>query len=355
MFGVSSVLRAVRTPHSTGFASRRFLSTAAHQPASRWGLRALIAGSTVAATVVVGLEVGQAKEPSAVVDYDKVRECIEEIIDADPDMGPTFVRLAWHSSGTWDEKQLTGGSNGATMRFAPESEFGANAGLHIARDALEPVKKKHPGISYGDLWTLAGTTVIEEFGGPKIAWKSGRVDKEDGSSCPKDGTLPDADKGSPAATIQHVRDIFYRMGFNDREIVALLGAHALGRCHPEASGYWGPWTRAPTTFSNEYYRELLTNTWTLKKWNGPAQYEDPTGELMMLHVDMALIWDPEFKNRSCVCRINVRGQSSSGGWWHTKEPLSSVMLGLLKFNHSGIQRDARVLYLFIEASEEHFY
>ncbi|KNC74358.1 hypothetical protein, variant, partial [Sphaeroforma arctica JP610] len=182
------------------------------------GVPAVITGAVVAGAVVAASDVAQAKEASAIVDYDKVRESIETIIEDDPDMGPTLVRLAWHTSGTWDEKKLTGGSNGGTQRFAPESDFGANAGLHIARNALEPVKKANPGISYGDLWTLAGKVVIEETGGPKIEWHSGRVDKEDGSSCPPDGTLPDADKGSEPATIQHVRDIFYRMGFNDREI-----------------------------------------------------------------------------------------------------------------------------------------
>ena len=44
--------------------------------------------------------------------------------------------------------------------------------------------------------------------------------------------------GSELATAQHLRDIFYRMGFDDREIVALSGAHAIGRCHEDASGYW---------------------------------------------------------------------------------------------------------------------
>ncbi|CAN0452606.1 unnamed protein product [Phaeothamnion confervicola] len=48
-----------------------------------------------------------------------------------------------------------------------------------------------------------------------------------------DGRLPDADKGCLKGTIQHVRDVFGRMGFTDREMVALIGAHALGRCHVE--------------------------------------------------------------------------------------------------------------------------
>merc|ERR1712196_87951 len=80
-----------------------------------------------------------------------------------------------------------------------------------------------------------------------------------------DGRLPNADMGSEPATAQHLRDIFYRMGFNDQEIVALSGAHALGRCHEDASGYWGPWTRAETTFSNEYFRLLKEEKWTPKK------------------------------------------------------------------------------------------
>jgi len=82
------------------------------------------------------------------------------------------------------------------------------------------------------------------------------------------------------------------MGFNDQEIVALLGAHCFGRCHSDRSGYNGPWTRAPTTFSNQFYLELLNNKWTPKKWNGPLQYEDPTGQLMMTPADMTFINDP---------------------------------------------------------------
>merc|ERR1712146_831608 len=79
-------------------------------------------------------------------------------------------------------------------------------------------------------------------------------------------------------------------GFTDQEIVALSGAHALGRCHSTRSGFEGPWTKAPTMFSNEYYRELLEND-----WSGPKQYEDRSKELMMLPTDMCLLDDPAFR------------------------------------------------------------
>lgn len=126
-------------------------------------------------------------------------------------------------------------------------------------------------------------------------WRPGRNDASNAKACTPDGRLPDADKGQVGATIRHVRDIFSRQGFNDREMVALIGAHAIGKCHTNRSGYQGPWTRAPTTFSNLFFKELLDNTWTLKEWDGPDQFEDPTGDLMMLPADMALLWDREFR------------------------------------------------------------
>ena len=134
-----------------------------------------------------------------------------------------------------------------------------------------------------------------------MPWTAGRSDAADGSTSPPDGRLPDADKGSLGGTVAHLRAIFYRMGFDDRDIVALSGAHALGRCHEEASGYWGPWTFAETTFSNEYFRLLLAETWTLKTthngrtWKGPDQFEDSSGKLMMLPSDIALCWDKTFR------------------------------------------------------------
>jgi hypothetical protein len=86
------------------------------------------------------------------------------------------------------------------------------------------------------------------------------------------------------------------MGFNDQEIVALSGAHTLGRCHLVRSGFDGPWTRNPLKFDNEYYKNLIELEWRKKEWDGPVQFEDvPTGELMMLPTDMALKTDPVFR------------------------------------------------------------
>lgn len=70
----------------------------------------------------------------------------------DGSYGPVLVRLAWHCSGTYDKESNSGGSNGATMRFAPESNHGANAGLDKARAKLEPIKAMFPQITYSDLW-----------------------------------------------------------------------------------------------------------------------------------------------------------------------------------------------------------
>lgn len=102
-------------------------------------------------------------------------------------------------------------------------------------------------------------------------------------------------QGNPMKTAAHLREIFGRMGFNDQEIVALAGAHALGRCHADASGYVGPWTPTPTTFNNLYFTLLLNLKWEPNVVNKHDQYKDPSGKLMMLPSDIVLIEDPAFK------------------------------------------------------------
>ncbi|KAF2461678.1 heme peroxidase [Lineolata rhizophorae] len=228
-------------------------------------------------------------------DYQKVYDAVAEALIENDDYddgsyAPVVLRLGWHASGTYDKETGTGGSNGATMRFAPEKDHGANAGLHAARDFLEPIKEKFPWISYSDLWTLAAVCAVQEMGGPTIPWRPGRAD-HDVSFCTPDGRLPDGAKDQ-----KHLRAIFGRMGFNDQEIVALAGAHAVGRCHTDRSGFEGPWTFSPITFTNEYYRLLVEEKWHWRKWNGPAQFQDnTTNSLMMLPTDMSLIKDKNFK------------------------------------------------------------
>lgn len=235
------------------------------------------------------------KYQNATPDYNKIREEIKDIL-AEPDydyghIGPVLVRLGWHASGTYNKGDRTGGCNGATMRFKAEMGDGANAGLDKAQAFLEAIKKEHPEISYSDLWILASYAAIEEMGGPVIEFTPGRSDAKDEKKCPPNGRLPDALKDR-----RHIRDVFYRMGFNDREIVALIGGgHALGKCHKERSGFEGPWTNAPLSFSNLFFKELLDNKWTEKKWAGPKQYEDPKGRLMMLVTDLEIRDDPEFR------------------------------------------------------------
>lgn len=240
-----------------------------------------------------------ARADGGAVDYTAVAADIADLIKADPDKGPTLVRLAWHSSGTYDKMSKTGGSGLGTMRFKEEFSHGANAGLaDTAIKWMEDIKSKYgDGLSYADLYTLAGAVAIKTLGGPQVAWGSGRKDSMDPADVTPDGRLPAADSGSAGADptdASHLRTIFGRMGFNDQEIVALSGAHALGRCHTTASGYDGPWTPTPTLFNNAYFTLLTSVEWTPKKWEGPYQYEAANGSIMMLPTDIALVKDKKF-------------------------------------------------------------
>jgi catalase (peroxidase I) len=152
------------------------------------------------------------------------------------------------------------------------------------------VKEKHPELSVADIWAFAGCSAVEFVGGPKVPISFGRTDAPNGSYCPPNGLLPDASQGAA-----HLRDVFYRMGFDDRGIVCLSGAHTLGRCHMVRSGFDGPWTRNPLKFDNHYFKNLIHLQWKPKQWDGPFQYEDESGDLMMLPTDLALIQDEKFR------------------------------------------------------------
>ncbi|KAH7671122.1 Class I peroxidase protein [Dioscorea alata] len=209
---------------------------------------------------------------------------------------PILVRLGWHDAGTYDknieEWPQRGGANGS-LRFEIELKHAANAGLVNALKLIQPIKDKYSGITYADLFQLASATAIEDAGGPKIPMKYGRVDVSGAEQCPPEGKLPDAGPPSPGA---HLRDVFYRMGLDDKEIVALSGAHTLGRSRPERSGWGKPetkytkdgpgapggqsWTVQWLKFDNSYFKEIK---------------ERKDEDLLVLPTDAVLFDDPSFK------------------------------------------------------------
>ncbi|CAM6115169.1 unnamed protein product [Calypogeia fissa] len=204
------------------------------------------------------------------VAVEKARRKLRGVI-AEKNIAPIILRLAWHAAGTYDAKTKTGGPFG-TIKLAQELKHGANAGLGIAVKLLDPIHDQFPIISYADFVQLSGVVAVEVTGGPTVPYHPGRKDKSDP---PQEGRLPDATKGP-----SHLRDVFYAYGLGDKEIVVLSGAHTLGRCHPERSGFDGPWTTDPLIFDNSYFTELLT---------GEKQ------GLIQLPSDKALIEDPKLR------------------------------------------------------------
>lgn len=137
-----------------------------------------------------------------------------------------------------------------SIRFEPEILHGANAGLSNAVALLEPIKQKYPSVSYADLYQMASARAIETAGGPDLGMRYGRLDASSPEDCPPEGNLPDGEPadngkyGGPGGTAStedtkpqgHLRKVFGRMGFDDEEIVALSGAHSLGRAYKDRSG-----------------------------------------------------------------------------------------------------------------------
>ncbi|KAL7206952.1 hypothetical protein ACSBR2_019618 [Camellia fascicularis] len=208
-------------------------------------------------------------DPDYLKAIDKARRDLRALISS-KNCAPIMLRLAWHDAGTYDVNTRTGGPNGS-IRNEEEYTHGSNNGLKIAIDFCEDIKVKHPKITYADLYQLAGVVAVEVTGGPTIDFVPGRKDSK---ISPKEGRLPNATKGVP-----HLRDIFYRMGLSDKDIVALSGGHTLGRAHPERSGFDGPWTTEPLKFDNSFFVELL---------KGESE------GLLKLPTDKSLLEDPEF-------------------------------------------------------------
>ncbi len=182
--------------------------------------------------------------------------------------GPLFIRMAWHSAGTYRIHDGRGGAGSGTQRFAPLNSWPDNANLDKARRLLWPVKQKYGRkISWADLMVLAGNCALESMGFTTFGFGGGRVDvwepEEDIYWGPEDTWLgderysgdreladplgavqmgliyvnPEGPNGEPdpVAAARDIRETFARMAMNDEETVALIaGGHTFGKTHGAA-------------------------------------------------------------------------------------------------------------------------
>ena len=210
------------------------------------------------------------------------------------------LRLAFHDAGTFDISSKDGGPSGCIV---DESIDPDNSGLQRVIDLLEPVFQSHVDRcpSRGDFWALAAAAAVDDAmisTNPDVSlvaqFEWGRDFESDCSA--KRGRLPSHQLG-----LDHVRDVFTkRMGFSDDEIVALMGAHTIGRGHVQHSGFDMAWDSTMMTFDNQYYQEILNGEWArarvkandLHNWVDPRFANTLTGNRnMMLNTDMALAFD----------------------------------------------------------------
>jgi len=189
--------------------------------------------------------------------------------------GPFFIRMAWHSAGTYRTADGRGGASTGTQRFAPLNSWPDNGNLDKARRLLWPIKEKYGNaISWADLMILAGNVAIESMGGRTFGFGGGREDvwapEEDiywgaektwlgDSRYSGDRVLenplaavqmgliyvnPEGPNGTPdpIASGRDIRDTFARMGMNDEDTVALVaGGHTFGKAHGAGNpGLVGP-------------------------------------------------------------------------------------------------------------------
>ena len=230
---------------------------------------------------------------SMALSYDGLVSDLKELVKT-KECGPILIRLSWHDAGVYSTGKLTGGCPNAAMRFTDggEGTFGANAGLpDVALGLLKPVTEKYTGfISNADLWTLAANVAIEEMGGPVIKTRFGRKDAESSAESVESqvGRLPDGDKG-----VDHLKEIFEPKGFDAKDIVALSGAHTVGKCHADRSGFDGFWTDEPLKFDNAYFVDIVNKKYEAETTKaGNPQFKSTSSDTIMLISDLALLEEP---------------------------------------------------------------
>lgn len=207
------------------------------------------------------------------IDYAALKKDIDKVLTDSQDWwpadfgnyGPFFIRMSWHSAGTYRSADGRGGSRSGQQRFAPQNSWPDNANLDKARRLLWPVKQKYGSkISWADLMILAGNVALENMGFKTYGFSGGRTDVwepekdvywgsekkwlEDNRRT-ADGKLekplaavqmgliyvnPEGRNGNPdpVEAAQDIRETFKRMGMNDEETVALIaGGHTFGKAH----------------------------------------------------------------------------------------------------------------------------